>query len=184
MLSSRPVSLFARSVQLLQGQPQKSGTHRATMSAALGAARERIYCTQNLADVKQRIMQSPIYHERALESHIYESQAAWLTCVLHVQLMQQHDEDTEVDTGVDHEAVKAAGRDAPGKFRTVRDEETMQLLVVAAPVPAEAPPFISRVPSISPIFERSIQEEVAANTNRLPPAKEKAANEKASMVSS
>ena len=51
-------------------------------------------------------------------------------------------------------------------------------------VPAEAPPFTPRVPPTSPIFERSIQEQVAANTNRLLPAKEKSANEKASMVSS
>ena len=151
---------------------------------ALGAARKKIHCTQTQADMKQPIMQTPIHHERALQSHIHGSQAAWLTCVLHVQLMQQHDKDAEVDTGVDHEAVRAAGRDAPGKFRTIRDEATMQLLVVAALIPAEAPPFTPRVPPTSPIFERSIQEQVAANTNRLLPTKERSANEKASMVSS
>ena len=177
MLNLGLVSLFACSVQLLQGQLHKSDTPCDNISCSRG-------CTQNQADMKQSIMQTPTHHERALKSHIHGSQAAWLTRVLRVQLMQQHDKDAEVDTGVDHKAVRAAGRDAPGKFRTIRDEETMQLLVVAASIPAEAPPFIPRVPPTSPIFERSIQEEVAANTNRLPPAKEKAANEKASMVSS
>ena len=130
-------------------------------------------------------MQRPTHHhEKALKSHIHGSQATWLTCVVPAQFMQRHGKDIEVDTGVDHEAVRAARRKAPGKFRTVQDEETMQLLVVAAPIPAEASPFIPRGPPTSPIFERSIQEEVAANTNRLPAAKEKAANEKASIVSS
>ena len=107
-----------------------------------------------------------------------------LTCALPVQLMLGNlGKGMNVDMGVDREAVRAALKVAPGKFRTIQDEEAMKLLVVAEPVPAETPPCIPRLPPASPFFQRSVQEEVAANTNRLPPAKEKAANEKTSMVS-
>ena len=53
MLSPGAVSLFASSVQLLQGQLQKSDTHHATTLAALGAARKKIHCAQTQADMKQ-----------------------------------------------------------------------------------------------------------------------------------
>ena len=107
-----------------------------------------------------------------------------LTCAPPMQLTLQHPgKDKESDTEVDHEAVRAALKAAPGKFRTVQDEDAMQLLLVADPAPAEAPLPVPWLPPTSPFFQCSVQEEVASNTSRLTPAKEKAANEKASMVS-
>ena len=167
----------------LQKQVQKSDTRHAT--TPLQATCGSFLCAQKQADMEQLLVLDLIRHAGFLERQLYGSQATMFTCALPVQLMQQRSgKDTEMDLGAAMAAVRAALKNAPGKFRTVQEPEVFDLLHVPDPMPAEAPPPVPRVPPTSPFFQRSIQEEVAANTNRLPPAKEKAANEKASMVSS